>query len=129
VDTPWPFFAAEYVELADEVLRLRAENAALHEALAIERRRSAALCDYGNRGWARVGTLSTRANRLLRIAKWWRAPGRKPMDEHLKALMAVRYLMLGGIEHGKGELAKRAVAKEFKCSLSTVERVVRKYKT
>ena len=115
---------ASLLMLCAALRETRDENAQLHEQLAARDRNHASLVDYTNRGWARVAVLSARTRRLLRLAKYWkkRCP-KRPISDHLKAIMMARYAVLGGFEHGKGEGAAIQVAKEFDVSLKTVQRL------
>jgi hypothetical protein len=95
---------ASLLMLCAALRETRDENAQLQEQLAARDRTNASLVDYANRGWARVATLSARTQRLLRLAKYWKARcPKRPMSDHLKAIMMARYAVLGGFERGKGE--------------------------
>jgi hypothetical protein len=63
----------------ERALEAEAKNRELHEQLIAQltefERRNATLCAYANRGWARVGILVARTNRLLRLARHWRTAG------------------------------------------------------
>jgi hypothetical protein len=120
---------AELQELRAIAAELKAENERLHERLTAGHRLRQDLCGYGNRGWARVATLSARTRRLLRLAKYWREHTPKPpLSDHIKEVMMARYVMLGGRERGRGMGAAEQVAKEFDVSLSTVNRLISEFK-
>jgi hypothetical protein len=116
-------------ELEAEAAELRAENVRLHEQLTTLDQINVDLTKWANHGWARVSTLSKRTQRLLRLARYFRNPGRKPtLPDHEKAIMMVRYIELGGLDRGHGKGARATLMREFHVSPRTVDRVIREFK-
>jgi hypothetical protein len=116
-------------ELEAIVTELREENQALHEQLAARDQTNAAILSWARRLVVRVAMLSGRSGRLLRLARYWRSKcPTRPLSDHLKAIMMVRYAYLGGLDRGKGTGAAEQVAAEFGVQISTVHRCIHELK-
>jgi hypothetical protein len=117
------------VELLALNVELEDENRRLHAQLAAAAETNEALSRYANCGWSRVATLASRSQRLLRLAKYWKALcPTKPLSDHMKVIIMAYYAARGGLEHGKSLAAIKDVIEEFGVSERTVHRLVSEFK-